>query len=90
MVGELEVIPPDPQLNNVSGQIRIGGEEEVMFSVKNFLYRGSVLKNTVWIIGVVAYTGKQTKIMMNSEEGKNKDTKVQRTTNLIILVIFSF
>jgi phospholipid-translocating ATPase len=45
-----------------------------MFNVKNFLYRGSVLKNTAWIIGVVAYTGKQTKIMMNAEEGKNKDT----------------
>ena len=29
----------------------------------NFLLRGSILKNTEWIIGMVVYTGHDTKIM---------------------------
>lgn len=33
---------------------------------KQIALRGSNLANTNWIIGVVLYTGKDTKLMMNS------------------------
>lgn len=34
--------------------------------VDQFLYRGTRLKNTKWIYGLVAYTGRNTRIIMNS------------------------
>ena len=36
------------------------------------LLKGTQLTNTEWIIGFVAYTGKDTRIMMNSFDGKVK------------------
>lgn len=33
---------------------------------KQFMYRGTRLKNTKWIYGLAVQTGKNTKIMMNS------------------------
>ena len=34
---------------------------------KQLLYRGARLKNTKWVLGLVIYTGRNTKIMLNSE-----------------------
>lgn len=36
--------------------------KEFKLDINNILLRGSVLKNTTWIIGLVLYTGKQTKV----------------------------
>ena len=38
---------------------------QVKMNIKNFVHRGSVLKETEYIFGVVTYVGKETKIMMN-------------------------
>lgn len=34
---------------------------------KQLLYRETVLKNTKWIYGLAIYTGRNSKIMMNSQ-----------------------
>jgi magnesium-transporting ATPase (P-type) len=39
---------------------------------EQMLLKGTQLTNTEWIIGFVAYTGKETRIMMNSFDGKVK------------------
>ena len=39
---------------------------------KQFLLRGAKLKNTSWIIGIVVYTGNDTKIMKNADKSKFK------------------
>lgn len=45
-----------------------GEAKRILFEgEKQFLYRGAKLKNTKWIYGVVIYTGKNTKVMLNSE-----------------------
>lgn len=33
---------------------------------KNLLLRGSQLRNTEWVVGLVVYTGMETKVMMNT------------------------
>lgn len=38
----------------------------VSVSAEQFLLRGSSLKNTDWVLGLVVYTGHETKIMLNS------------------------
>lgn len=45
----------------------IADETIVYEGDKQLLYRGARLKNTKWIYGLVIYTGRNSKIMMNSE-----------------------
>jgi len=49
--------------------------------------RGARLKNTPYIIGIVVYTGNDTKQMRNSETGANKMSKLEQLTNQLILYI---
>lgn len=57
---------------------------------KNLLLRGSILRNTEWIVGIVVYTGHDTKIMMNSVKAKPKRSKLEEQLNKYILIIFFF
>lgn len=50
--------------------------------------RGSRLKNVKTIIGVVVYTGVDTKIMKNAEEAKFKESNIESLTNKLIIYIF--
>lgn len=71
----------------------------------NFVLRGCSLRNTKWIIGIVAYTGysanfvsninlfvvphrKDTKIMLNSVKSRPKKSKVDKTMNNQIILVF--
>jgi magnesium-transporting ATPase (P-type) len=48
------------------------------------LLRGSVVKNTGWIAGLVVYTGHETKIVRNSAKAKLKFSKVENLLNRLI------
>ena len=51
--------------------MQIDGIDEAV-TIKNekqFLYRGTRLKNTKWVYGLVIQTGSNTKIVMNSKSG---------------------
>ena len=41
-------------------------ERAETIGINNLLLRGSNLRNTEWVLGVVVFTGAQTKIMLNS------------------------
>lgn len=53
-------------------------DEHHNFDINNFMYRGSILRNVEWAIGIVLYTGHDTKIMLNSISGKYKTSKVEK------------
>jgi phospholipid-transporting ATPase len=53
------------------------------------LLRGSSLRNTEWIYGLVVFTGHESKIMMNSVRTKAKYSKLERATNFYILLLVS-
>ena len=55
---------------------------------ENFLLRGSSLRNTDWIYGIVTYTGHDTRIMKNSTSARAKFSKVEKQTNINIILIF--
>jgi magnesium-transporting ATPase (P-type) len=48
------------------------------------------LKNTKWIYGLVVYTGRVTKIMMNSESNADKMSQVEVKVNTLLMFIFLF
>ena len=88
--GKISCIPPNPMLSSFDGTLMIHGNQRVIMNSKQLLLRGSRLKNTEWVLGIVAYTGGDTKIMRNSEASKNKQSQIERTTNKLILGILAF
>ncbi|ODV95683.1 hypothetical protein PACTADRAFT_43115 [Pachysolen tannophilus NRRL Y-2460] len=56
----------------------------------NVLLRGCSLRNTKWVIGIVIYTGPETKIMLNSGITPTKFSKISRELNLSVIINFIF
>ena len=50
-------------------------------SIENLLLRGCNLKNTDWVMGVVMFTGQETKIMMNSGITPSKRSHISKSLN---------
>ncbi|KAH0795183.1 phospholipid-translocating P-type ATPase, flippase family protein [Histomonas meleagridis] len=57
---------------------------------KQVLLRGCVLRNTQFAIGVVVYTGLESKLMMNSSTARSKKSKLERGLNAKLISIFCF
>jgi phospholipid-translocating ATPase len=50
------------------------------------MLRGTVLRNTAWVIGIVMYTGLDTKLVLNAGGTPSKRGKVERQMNPMVLV----
>ncbi|XP_058436778.1 phospholipid-transporting ATPase IB-like isoform X1 [Marmota monax] len=61
--GKIECEEPDHQFNNFVGTLYLRGKSPISVGPDQMLLRGTQLKNTQWIIGVVIYTGFETKLM---------------------------
>ena len=66
---------PNIDLYNFEGRADIEGNTYPLSS-SHIIYRGSVLRNTAWIIGLVVFSGEETKIRMNAIQ--NPRTKAPR------------
>ncbi|CAD8146015.1 unnamed protein product [Paramecium octaurelia] len=84
--GVIECINPNPLLYTFDGTLYLDSKK-IQITHKNFLLRGSKLKNVKQAIGVVVYTGIDTKVMRNSEGQKNKVSNIDRLINLRIIYI---
>jgi phospholipid-translocating ATPase len=60
--------------------------EAVTYS--NILLRGCVLRNTKWVIGIVMFTGNETKIMLNTGKTPSKRSKMAKATNPHVSFLF--
>lgn len=56
---------------------------------KQLLYRGARLKNTKYIFGLCIYTGRNTKIMMNSDSSSEKMSQIEHKVNSILALILA-
>ncbi len=79
---------PNNQLYKFIGTVTLEDNAVVPIENENILLRGAVLKNTGHIYGIVVYTGKHTKLMMNSEDAPHKRSKVESVTNYAIIGLF--
>ena len=61
-----------------------------ILSMNQFIPRGSVLRNTQFIYGIVIYAGKDTKIMRNLKSGKLKFSTLESKLNRLILGVFVY
>lgn len=76
---------PNPYLSRFNGSMSVGGLEPIPIGSDNFLLRGCKLMNTDFVEGVVVYTGHDTKIMLNSEKGRPKKSKLESMMNYLII-----
>ena len=87
--GSIRCDLPNPALYQYDGLMTLFGDQRVSLSQKQLLLRGARLKNTAWIVGIVVYTGVDSKIMRNAESSKTKISNVERTVNVCIIAILA-
>jgi phospholipid-translocating ATPase len=63
-------------------------ERTEAIGIGNLLLRGCSLKNTEWILGVVVFTGRETKIMLNSGTTPSKRARLARDLNWNVIYNF--
>lgn len=57
-------------------------------SINNLLLRGCSVRNTEWVLGVVVFTGQQTKIMQNAGITPSKRSRISRELNWNVVYNF--
>ncbi|WWC70833.1 uncharacterized protein I206_104785 [Kwoniella pini CBS 10737] len=88
--------PPHANLYTYNGVLRYtpadpyGHAEEQAegITINELLLRGCSLRNTKWVIGMVAYTGADTKIMLNGGDTPSKRSKIEKETNFNVIMNF--
>lgn len=78
---------PNPMIYIFNGVVE-KDEAQISLTADQLLLRGSSLKNTKYAIGLVVYTGHETKVMMNSSQSKAKFSKLEKGMNKQIIQIF--
>ena len=63
--GYVEVDPPNAIISRIEGTLFLEGYEKNYLTITNCLLRGGRLKNVEYVVGVVIYSGKDTKLMQN-------------------------
>jgi len=63
--GQVECDQPNMNINSFTGTYT-SGDHTIPIDNENVIYRGSLLRNTKWIIGLVVYTGEDTKLQVNT------------------------
>lgn len=71
---------PDVSMFRLNGAVVTKGGKYPM-NLQTTLLRGTVLRNTQWVIGLVLYTGEDTKISLNSGDTPSKRSRVERKMN---------
>jgi phospholipid-translocating P-type ATPase (flippase) len=87
--GSIECEKPDENLVFWEG-LTLYKDNKIYVELKNLILKGCCLKNTDYTIGVVVYTGVNTKIMKNSKKPRQKISKVLLTMNTLLYSLFIF
>lgn len=88
MRGKIYYTSPQPDLSYFKAKVTLGNIRSPIFlDASNTIYRGSLLKNTAFTIGIVVYTGRETKIYLNSLRSPSKQSHLERKVNIVIAII---
>jgi len=89
----LDSEPPHQNLYLYHGVLRYqdistGEQKQEPVTINELLLRGCAIRNTNWVIGLVVFTGADTKIMLNGGETPSKRSKIEKETNFNVIVNF--
>ena len=77
---EIQCDRPDTNMYRLNGNV-VMEKQTSPVDLSMTLLRGTVLRNTKWVIGVVLFTGLDSKIVLNSGGTPSKRSKVERQMN---------
>jgi phospholipid-translocating P-type ATPase (flippase) len=89
LLGCIECEKPDENLVFWEG-LTLYKDSKIYVELKNLILKGCSLKNTDYTMGIVVYTGVNTKIMKNSKKPRMKMSKVLLTMNTLLYSLFAF
>eukprot|EP00250_Pteridium_aquilinum_P020462 c24823_g2_i1 orf=97-2334(-) len=78
--GSVVCEPPTRNIYEFSAYLELDSGE-IPLGPSNVILRGCELKNTHWVVGVVVYAGKDTKVMKNSAGAQSKRSKLESQMN---------
>ena len=82
---------PNPEINKLNGKIELLFQnEKIIFPLeqRKLLLKGTKLRNTEWILGIIIYAGHNTKLMQNAKKPKIKYSRIDLFLNKLLLAIF--
>ncbi|CAG9315183.1 unnamed protein product [Blepharisma stoltei] len=82
----IECDPPNPRIYHFNGTISYGKKKKPV-DKNHLLLGGAFLRNTSWAIGVVVYTGRETKLRQNLMSRAFKQSRIDKKVNLYICYI---
>ena len=86
--GDIRVGEPNPDFNQIEAYIKLSRTpKSVTLTVENLVLRQTVIHATPWIIGLVVYTGLETKAYLNTISAKKKVSRIERRISLWTTVI---
>ena len=89
----LDSEPPHQNLYLYHGVLKYkdattGEQKQEPATINELLLRGCAIRNTNWVIGLVVFTGADTKIMLNGGDTPSKQSKIEKETNYNVIVNF--
>eukprot|EP00898_Chlorokybus_atmophyticus_P004017 jgi/Chlat1/4616/Chrsp293S00813 len=82
---------PNNRLYQFEGSINMSpGAKACPLDVGHLLLRGSTLRNTSWTLGLVVFTGVDTKLMRNTLHTPRKVSQLERSMNYLVSGMFAF
>ena len=79
---------PNSNIYEINGYLRIN-DIKSDFSIENTLLRSTQLRNVDYVIGLVIFTGKETKIMKNIENYSPKMSQIDKVINKMMIALIS-
>ncbi|KAJ5319329.1 ATPase P-type K/Mg/Cd/Cu/Zn/Na/Ca/Na/H-transporter [Penicillium brevicompactum] len=86
----LHFVVEDPNLDlyKFDGHVTVNDQEKIPLTNNEIAYRGSILRNTDRVLGMVIYTGEECKIRMNANKNPRiKKPSLQAKVNRVVMLI---
>ena len=88
--GQLLCEKPNGALYRFEGTAKFNYQrEKIPINPDNIILRGSSLKNTENVCGIVVFTGHETKVMMNATKAKYKFSKLELLVNKSMVIVLA-
>ncbi|CAI5441334.1 unnamed protein product [Caenorhabditis angaria] len=76
---------PDKSIYTIRAKIEYEPGKSDIIIKENMLLRGSRIKNTTFVEGIVVYAGHDTKVMLNNGRAPHKTSSIEKMTNKFII-----
>lgn len=85
--GEVVAEAPNSNIHDFNGNLQLSSGKKESLGIKQFMLRGTVLRNTARCVGLVIYCGNDTRMVRNSRAAPSKQSNLEKTTNRAMCII---